>query len=192
MENSYGNFIVQKLLYQTEGIHKIILLSEVKRLVPMLHKMNVQRKWISIIDEHEKVQPGSSSRLFTNKNDDECKSKFYNNTSDLNNSVYQQKLADIHSANVSLDNSFGINSKPQQSFLRNPNLIMTNNQIYYPSPIHNQGNANFASYLYPSTIVPLQYQPNYVPIYQLNPSFNQTQPNQKGQFKQKHIFIPKK
>lgn len=190
MENSYGNFIIQKLLYQTEGLHRIILLSEVKRLVPMIHKINIQRKWVSIIDQHDKSQPGTSSRIFTHKKEDEFKSNYTTSNNDCNNNLsYQQNTSVYQSVNISLDNSYSLNPQPQP-ILRYPNLMMTNNLLYYPIP--SQTN-NFTPYLYQPTNPQMNFQTNYMPIYQVNQNFTQPQPNQTGhpQKKQTH-FISKK
>lgn len=60
MEDSYGNFIIQKLLYQVDNQQKVLLLDEIRRLIPLLQKKNVQRKWSSIVDEHSYSQTSSN------------------------------------------------------------------------------------------------------------------------------------
>ena len=52
MNDSYGNFIIQKLLCLLNNNDKLILLNEIERVIPSLDKKHIQVKWKEIVSQH--------------------------------------------------------------------------------------------------------------------------------------------
>lgn len=52
IEDIYGNYIIQKLLYNVNAFQKSILINKLLGVVPMIKKGNVRRRWLYIIEKH--------------------------------------------------------------------------------------------------------------------------------------------
>lgn len=82
MKDSYGNFIIQKLLYMLNETQKLSLLNEIERVIPKLGKKNIQTKWRRIIEQHQDLNaeaPMKNTILNDNshfkvKNIEDCRS----------------------------------------------------------------------------------------------------------------------
>lgn len=52
--NSYGNFIIQKLLHLVNQTQRLILLKKISEIIPDLPKKNIRAKWAAIVEEHKR------------------------------------------------------------------------------------------------------------------------------------------
>lgn len=137
MEDSYGNFIIQKLLYQVDNQQKTILLDEIRRLIPMLQKKNVQRKWSSIVDEHSYSQ--TSSNL-----EKESDSKEYDNSISI--SYSQQHFASGLTAKEKKSNfKKGNKTKQKLSFKDSKESVSNAPQVEMQSQNFNINNISSSS-----------------------------------------------
>lgn len=174
MEDSYGNFIIQKLLYQVDSMQKANLLEEIKSIIPNLQKKNVQKKWSSIVEEHFFTQP-----IINEREDRGCDIKINYGTQSYvsNNKLKKSNLKKENkpkSQKIAFNDTMTSNSPHDQSSMYSNTSMSSQGQAYS----YNLQNPNFyPQYNYNPQA--LNYNHNIQPAYPHSPYTNQFQfPNQ--------------
>jgi hypothetical protein len=68
MKNNYGNYVVQKALRLSKGMHKNKLISTILKNLEKIGDRKLIMKWKSIVDSHVSVNENESFNYFMNQN----------------------------------------------------------------------------------------------------------------------------
>lgn len=125
IKDSYGNFIIQKLLHMLSQNHKLKLLNEIERVIPLIGKKNIQSKWKGIISQHMK---SDNTKSLTS-----IKDSLSNNRISSNN----ERLVTLNQAGYDGTSHFPYQTSQLSQYnlglssLTSGNSLSSNQQTYY-------------------------------------------------------------